>query len=127
MPMWKNGDAQDRWRRTPLHWAALNGHYSTVAALLLLPSQAVRLADNAGETALHLACRCQLEEEAHQITLALVKARAEVNARQQAQRTALHLAVMNTCCSVVQALLKSRADPSLTDAYGVKPECEAYE
>ena len=50
-------DILDKWRRTPLHWAVINGHTSLVIALLEDYSCDASLRDAAGESALEMAER----------------------------------------------------------------------
>ena len=46
-------DTKDAWGRTPLHWAALNGHSTAVACLLKAGASSKHI-DFAGETALEM-------------------------------------------------------------------------
>ena len=49
---------RDKWGRTPLHWAVVNGHTTSVAALLEHNASAAKsLADDSGETPLNVAER----------------------------------------------------------------------
>lgn len=57
----------DRWQRTPLHWASLNGFAAVVVALLELPGVDASAKDQQGETALDMAerrARCGASDRA---------------------------------------------------------------
>ena len=107
-------DVVDNVKRTPLHWAAHNGHYECAEELIRHGAK-VNVADRHGSSPLHLAAR-QLH---HKVVKLLIDNRADVNAADNDKRSPLHEAVMRGDTSFVfGALLEGGANIRAQDKNG---------
>jgi len=100
-------DQQDDWMKDAMLRAAYEGKEQGVKTLLELgtPSSVV---DGLGQTPLHWAAR-----QGHNVVAkVLVKAKANIEARNQDQITPLHLASQFNTGSIVTLLLSNKADPT---------------
>jgi ankyrin repeat protein len=95
----------DRSRRTPLHWATIEGQIGSMAALLDAGAQ-VDAINAWNRTPLHLAARFG-DDEAVKL---LVERNSYLEARCDTNETPLHFAVEENRYSVAQILLDSGAD-----------------
>ena len=108
-------NVKDGGDRTPLHYAASNGHVSIVSALLGSGAE-VNVKENRGWTPLHYAAR-----NGHvSIVSALLGSGAEVNVKNRSGETPLHYAVYGHV-SVVSALLGSGAEVNVKDIIDTTP------
>jgi hypothetical protein len=99
---------------TPLHYAASRGHAPVVSELLRASPGLVSLANDAGETALHLAAysgNLQLMEQ-------LLDRGAAIDATNKEGETSLAYAARKGMSATVRLLLQRGADESLQDQYG---------
>lgn len=106
-----NQDARDSTRRTPLHWAATNGHLELARALLSgeagpTTRADVNAAQNRGKTALHLAS----EHDRVDFVDLLLSHGADVDARSDGRWTPLINAAEKGHTSVVARLLAAGAN-----------------
>jgi uncharacterized protein len=110
----------------PLHYAALEGRASDVAACLEEDPDTVNLADSAGFTPLHFAAQGQHAEAAR----VLIGAGAQVSARNGFGATALWVALMNVRDgdgAVVRVLLDAGANPDAENNHGISARSLAAE
>ncbi|KAM0489802.1 hypothetical protein ACHAP8_012217 [Fusarium lateritium] len=99
---------------TALHWAARRGMTSMVSTLLSYNASTSERTKLDGWTALHLAAK-----EGHvDIALELMRAKVDVNAKDDNLRTPLYLATWGGHTDVVRHLFQFSADPSIPNAYG---------
>jgi len=111
--------AADRYGRTPLHYAAAQGHAAVVEALLDAPTPAgfVDTGDHQGLTPLHLAAFAGHGA----VVEILLKAGADINATDRDGITPLHLAARDGRAAVAARLIERGADGSARDASGRSP------
>ena len=102
-------------RTTPLHEAALSARADAALALLSAGAR-TDLLDGDRNTALHACCAAGANLE---VVRALVKAKADVGARNADGVTALHLAVRAAAKESVRVLVGAGADPLLADYQGL--------
>jgi hypothetical protein len=100
-----NPHLQDSYGRTPLSWAAENGH-KAVVKLLLEAKADVNAKDNKGQTPLWCAARNGHEA----VVKLLLEAKADVDAKDNGGRTPLWCAARNGHEAVVKLLLEAKAD-----------------
>ncbi|XP_065902087.1 mucolipin-3-like [Dysidea avara] len=99
--------------RTPLHFAAQNGH-AQVVGMLIRSKVNVNVTAKDGRKPLHFAA-----EYGHtQVVEILIKSEADVNAADKNDETPLHYATENGHAEVVEMLLKSKADVSAVKKNG---------
>jgi len=106
-------EATDDNRRTPLHFAASNGHVNVVNALLAAKAD-VNATDKHGKTPLHEAALFQWDHR--ELAQALLEKKAEVNTKDRAGRTPLDYAAIHGNIEVVTALLDNVEDLGLSDS-----------
>ncbi|EDV23793.1 uncharacterized protein TRIADDRAFT_57350 [Trichoplax adhaerens] len=122
-------DIKDAWRRSPWHWAAVNGHthiinwlfkyYSNLKKRQNINEQKVieYIADEINSrdwkkrTSLHLAVQ-GAHEDASKV---LLQYGAEVNCYDLERNTPLHIAARKGYNEIVKQLLQYKADETLTD------------
>ena len=104
-------DAKDRNGNTPLHWASGNGH-ADVVKLLIDRGAKVGVRNGRGETPLSCVIRsCWRDiEKAKAIIEALIKAGADINAKNKDGNTALHWVSECGHADVVKLFIKAEAD-----------------
>jgi ankyrin repeat protein len=102
--------------KTPLHFAAEEGHVAVVE-LLLQHGADPSSQDEDGNAALHLAARRGWGDVAY----VLLRHGADPNARDAEGKTPLHLAAEEGHVTVVKILLESSADPNGRDVFGRTP------
>ena len=104
-------DAKDRSGNTALHWASGNGH-ADVVELLIGKGVKVGVRNGRGETPLSCVIRsCWRDiEKAKAIIEALIKAGADINAKNKDGNTALHRVSERGHAKMVEALIKAGAD-----------------
>ena len=94
-------NAKDNYSRTPLHWAAWNGH-TAVATLLIDNKAVINAKDKWGSTPLHLAA-----SNGHTaVATLLIDNKAVINAKDKWGSTPLHLAASNGHTAVATLLRK---------------------
>ena len=109
-----NVNLQDKKQRTPLIFAASNGHTETVEYLIGQGAE-VNARDSGGRTALLYACKRSFNETAD----VLLDKGADVNVQSKKKGvTALMLAAVWDNVELVKVLLARGADPFLTDTVG---------
>jgi ankyrin repeat protein len=107
-------DSCDDFGRTPLHWAALNGHKSMAELLLSKgadPNAAINAGARAGtpgQTPLHFAA----QNGYRNVCEALLAGKADLNAKDSYEQTPLHLAADRGFSSVAELLLTRGANAS---------------
>jgi hypothetical protein len=107
---------KDNENRTPLHYAAYQGHTELVK-LLLAKGAEVNAKDNAGRTPLHSAAG-----RGHTGSVELLLANgAEVNAKASGDLTTLHYAAAFGRVDAVKVLLANGADVNAKDEHGWTP------
>ena len=109
-------DKQDAKGRTLLHWQALSGHTSMVAALLAAGG-AVDPRNHEGSTPLHMAASRNQFGVMHQ----LLSHGADINSKSAEDLTPLHYAVHVRGAEAVRLLLKAGADAHRGDGRGCTP------
>jgi 26S proteasome non-ATPase regulatory subunit 10 len=82
-------NAQDKYGNTPLHRCASQGHLDIVRLLLDQKGIRVDMADREGNTPLHLVAEDQNDSAA----IMLIRAGADINRQNKAEKTPLDLAV----------------------------------
>ena len=110
-------NTSDRSSITPLHQAAYNGHLDTVKALIEHGADVSRKTDN-GYTSLHYAAQQGHTDIARELIEADVELNAMATLNNQANITALHLAVQNDATDLVALLLQSGCDVSIGKSTG---------
>jgi ankyrin repeat protein len=121
-PKRKDRPGVDRYGRTKLHYAALDGDAGKIKELLsqgLKPGEP----DDDGRTPLHAAVQCWSLPACR----ALLKGGAPVDARDANGNTPLSTAVFESRGrgEVIKLLREYGADPMLENKYGVSPACLA--
>lgn len=101
---------------TPLHWAAVRGHWS-VFELLLEAGAPVNAVGSDGGTPLHWACHHDRPEMIEQ----LLDREADPGIHNRWGRTPLHVAARRNCVAVATLLLERGADPNAVTAEGWTP------
>ncbi|CAG0913605.1 unnamed protein product [Notodromas monacha] len=101
--------------KTALQVASHQGHVEVVRLLLGSSARAANVADDEGDTALHYAA---FGNQPEVIDLLLTMGDANVIAVNNAQCTALHVAVNKQFSACVRVLLRSGADVNMRDSYG---------
>lgn len=142
-------NATDVDNRTPLHLAARNGHIDTMRYLIKQCNVHLNVKDNFGGSPLsdakkggseeavlflkdlgaikvpteHDEDELRLRAHANEVdqVMALLAGGVDVNSADYDDRTALHIAASEGHEEVVAALLKARADPLVTDRFGMMP------
>lgn len=106
-------DSRDDQNRTPLWWAAMNGH-EKVVQLLLARGADVNAMDKYHMTILHIAA-----VKGHgKVVRSLLIYRVDINAQGHDHRSALRLAAEHGWHQVVQVLLANGADPHVGSLVG---------
>jgi TonB family protein len=103
-------------RRTPLHYAAQNGH-KDVAELLLANKAEVNAKDSSGYMPMHMAARYDHKD----VVELLLANKADVNTQGAAGDTPLHLAAAEGHKDVVEFLLARKAEVNAKTIMGVTP------
>lgn len=114
-------NARDDRGDTPLHWAAIRGHWRIVAELVLAGAP-VNATGADGGTPLHWACH---HDRADMVGL-LLDAGADPNLPDQWGRTPLHVAARRGCGEVAELLIQRGADPNSRTNEGRTPLHVAY-
>jgi ankyrin repeat protein len=102
---------EKNWWGTPLHVAAYKGD-EAIAALLLAKKANPKIIDGAGQTPLLAAVSRRNLGVAKQLLAQGVDVNEKVPDGKQADRTALHFALMNGQKEMVELLLRYKADPN---------------
>ncbi|XP_014237512.1 ankyrin-1-like [Trichogramma pretiosum] len=115
-------NVRDSFGNTPLHLAMLHGHKKATESLLRAGADP-NLANDKGETPLHVICRradgCDIVEVFFKVVRELRgKPQVQVDARDCYGNTALHLAVRHRSTMKFSILLVNGADPNLADNVG---------
>ncbi|XP_076435310.1 uncharacterized protein LOC143275219 [Babylonia areolata] len=106
--------------RTPLHYACENGMVRSVE--LLIQHQAdVTSTTGEGSTALHFACKCPSHTASADITCLLLRAGADVNAKDSTKNTPLMWAVERGHADTAKLLLEHGADVNTKNRAGYTP------
>ncbi|MCG6924128.1 MAG: ankyrin repeat domain-containing protein [Acidobacteria bacterium] len=108
--------ARDRFRYTPLHWAAVQGHWDVVATLVERGADVNALGGDGG-TPLHMACH----HDRPDMVRLLLDAGADLTIRNRWGRTPLHVAARRDCDLVAALLLARGADPNAVTKEGWTP------
>jgi hypothetical protein len=108
--------ARDRFQYTPLHWAAVQGHWDVVAMLVERGADVNALGWDGG-TPLHMACH----HDRPDMVRLLLDAGADLTVRNQWGRTPLHVAARRNCDLVASLLLARGADPNAVTKEGWTP------
>ena len=108
--------ARDRFEYTPLHWAAVQGHWDVVETLVERGADVNALGWDGG-TPLHMACH----HDRPDMVRVLLDAGADLTIRNQWGRTPLHVAARRNCDLVAALLLSRGADPNATTKEGWTP------
>ena len=107
-------NVRDQKKRTPLIFAATNGH-TPVVGFLISKGAEVNAKDSSGQTALLYAAKRSFNQAA----ALLLEKGAEVNVQSKKKRvTPLMLAAVWNNVELLQMLLDKGADPGLTDIFG---------
>jgi ankyrin repeat protein len=111
-----SNNMQDKWGLTPMHLAVRvqSSEEASLVQALLESKPNLELADQDGDTALHIAVSYASKKS---IEL-LLEAGAAVNAQDKRGKTPLHRAVENAQLGVTELLLSYSADPSIADMDG---------
>ncbi len=102
--------------KTPLHWAAENGH-KDAAEFLLANHAEVNAKENGDRTPLH----CAAFRGHKDVAALLLAKKAKVNARDNYRATPLHMAAMSGRYDVVKLLLANKAEVNAKDNKGWTP------
>jgi hypothetical protein len=108
--------ARDGFRYTPLHWAAVQGHWDVLEALIERGAD-VNAVGGDGGTPLHLASH---HDRPDMIRLLLDEG-ADLTTQNRWGRTPLHVAARRNCDLVAALLLSRDADPNATTKEGWTP------
>jgi ankyrin repeat protein len=106
-------NAQDKYDRTALHWAACNGH-TEIVQLLIAHQCDVNLTDEYGNTALHWATI----KDKIEIVKLLITHRCDINAQDKYGNTVLYFAAMYGHTGIAQLLIAHQCNVNLTNSYG---------
>lgn len=109
------GEVAEHQHVNRLFYGVTNGRIDIVTHLVQIGVD-VNSRDNKGRSPLHLATACK--EEMPAIIEILLRAEADIDARDRYGNTPLMEAVKNHCSDVVEILLEREADSSLTDRNG---------
>jgi mono/diheme cytochrome c family protein len=109
-------DARDRFGYTPLHWAAVQGHWAILETLVEGGAD-VNAVGGDGGTPLHLAAH---HDRPDMIRLLLDEG-ADLTIHNRWGRTPLHVAARRNCDLVASLFLARGADPSATTKEGWTP------
>lgn len=109
---------------TALHWASNAGHIDIVELLVGAGADLDRVEPDSRWTPLHFACA---KPEHETVARVLIDAGADVNALDNVQWSALHLACDRGYLDTVRALLEAGADVHAQSANGVTPREFALE
>ncbi|KAK3192900.1 hypothetical protein K4F52_001257 [Lecanicillium sp. MT-2017a] len=105
--------ARDNDDVTPLHEACRRGSLLLVRALLKNGAEVNAVESVAGSTPLHLACRTTDISQRYEVLEFLLENGADVHAKTQAGKTALHIACLRRASMEALLLIKRGADPLL--------------
>lgn len=117
----KCAQVRDDMGLTPLHWAAIRGHWFIVGHLLKADAP-INAVAKMGDTPLMWAC---YHDAPDRIQMLLDRG-ADVSQANQAGITPLHVAARRGCLSVAQLLLGAGADPNAATQQGWTPLHTAY-
>ena len=109
--------ARDRYGFTALHWAAQEGNFDSVKALLDSQTNVVNSSDNKGLTALHLAC---LNGHLDVVNI-LIERGANVDAVDNDGTTPILYAVMENYLDIVLMLAENGCNMNVSDEDGNTP------
>ena len=108
--------ARDHFNYTPLHWAAVQGHWDAFEALIERDADVNALGWDGG-TPLHMACH----HDRPDMVRLLLDAGADLTIRNQWGRTPLHVAARRNCDLTATLLLARGADVDATTKEGWTP------
>jgi hypothetical protein len=108
--------ARDGFGYTPLHWAAVRGHWDAVEVLVARGADVDAVGGDGG-TPLHLAAH----HDRPDMVRLLLEEGADLTIQNQWGRTPLHVAARRNCDLVAALLLSRGADPNATTREGWTP------
>ncbi len=102
-----------------MHIACRNGNY-TILKSLIDPGRAdINAKDGAGDTPLHYACSCDIDNV--EFVRELVSVGSDINAQNEAGDTPLHFACAKGCAESCRLLIENGADVTLKNNQGKDP------
>jgi len=115
-------NSQDRNGNTPLHWCIKSVNY-LAAVILMKHGSDVSAMNHEGRTPLHLAvanvdARAERKQDHYTMVEMLLHLKSPINATDNDNITALHIAAVFGDCELVRRLLNKGADPDIQDLQG---------
>ena len=117
--------AANSYGNTPIHTACLNGHADVLSYLMSeltdLKENVFDLLNIKGQSPLHLAAASKTAERCFDLLMQVPSVGSGINARDEDDRTPLHMAARHGRCSRSKALIDNHAEVNAVDEFGQTP------